>query len=64
MRLSSDDWKAYAPCFDRDILAGILISTLDEAVRIAERFRVREKIAARAEYVRRSLRQDSDLPRE
>lgn len=55
MRLSTDDWQAYAPSILRDLRAGVPRETLDETLKVAAHFGVREKITHRVTFVRKTL---------
>lgn len=58
MRLNApDDWREYVPSIERDlVIGGLPESTLDEAVRVAERFGRAEETRRRVEETRRILR--------
>jgi hypothetical protein len=56
MRLSTEDWETYSLKIEQDLVAGVPSSTFDEVLRIAAHFAVRERVAGRIEFVRRTLR--------
>jgi hypothetical protein len=64
MRLALDDWMMYEPSVERDILAGVPVGVLDEAVRVGERFGAGPKIGERVDVVRARLRSVRTLRRE
>ena len=61
MRLSLDDWRENIPSIERDLRVGVPESALDGAVAVARRFGRGQRIAERAEVVRKTLR-DLDVP--
>jgi hypothetical protein len=57
MRLNApDDWQVYLPAIERDIAAGVLGRTLDEAARVADRFGIGPEIRTRIKSLRTMLR--------
>jgi hypothetical protein len=55
MRLVTEDWQVHVDAIERDVRAGVSRSTLDRALRIAERFGTQKLVRERLAYVRKTM---------